>query len=101
MQPSGGCASSLLPEIANSALDQVDTPVEHVPIFAVCLTGVYVDQRMAADALARQRIRFVLWERRQHDGMSEVVLGRPAFERRNLRLLYQDAGALLFERITR
>jgi hypothetical protein len=87
--------------IANSALDQVDTPVEHVPVFAVCLAGVYVDPRRAADALARQRIRFVLWERAQHDGMSEVVVGRPAFEQRNLRLVYQDAGALLFERLRR
>lgn len=82
--------------ISNYDIDQVDTSIEHVPYFSVSVAGIYVNTREANAALARNRIRFILWGRDVPRSQNLVVVN-PAFQRRYLRLVYEDANALLFE----
>jgi hypothetical protein len=81
--------------ITNFDIDQVDTPIQHVPFFAVDVGGIYVGPREALAALSAQHIRFVLFGR---DGLrwKFIALNDPGFKRRYLRLVYQDANARLY-----
>jgi hypothetical protein len=80
-------------------IDQVDTSIPHIPYFAVTVAGVYGTERQAEATLVSQHIRFILWGR---DALTwkNIAVGRPSFERRHLRLVYRDANALLFERVS-
>jgi hypothetical protein len=82
--------------ITDADIDQVDTPVEHIPYFALDVKGIYLSDGQAMKDLAQQHVQFIMWQR--HSLATQgVVVARPEFERRYLRLVYADAKSVLYE----